>query len=422
MTRSLLLGLLLASPPLAAQTPGTCAFGTATTRLTVGDVDARLYNNGALFLNQSTGRPEYIVPQASGGTALYAAGLWVGATVGGVPRVASARFLPDFWPGPLGADASLPNPTDCSAYDRIYTITAADVASYETSGVLAADLAAWPVGLGAEARDASGQIVVATSRSQTINLAAGERPVLAGEQTAFWVMNDVGNAHARTGSAPLGIEVQVTASAFARGALALRQSTAYRFRIVNRSAVPLESAFASFFVDTDIGSDDLPRQRQGVDVARGMAFTYNESPTATPYGVSPAVGYDFLNTGVGAHRYAINGTSMATMDALTTQSVYNTMQGLWNDGTPQTAMGTGYQTAGSVTRFAFPADPARGGSVRKSVYGPGRARSASGRARAVRSAVAASSGARASTLRPAAPTPRSTASRPPSRSVAPRGA
>ena len=351
----LLLALLM--PALAtAQTPGTCARGAATARLNAGDVDATLYNGGNLFQGP-TASSQYVVPRVSGGTALYAAGLWVGATVGGEPRVASASFEADFWPGPLNAGAALPNPANCSAYDRIYVVTAAEVAAYEAGAAPAADLAAWPVGLGAEARNAAGRLVVPTSRGQIINLASGERPVVLGGQTAFWVMNDVGYAHTRSGSAPLGIEVQVTASAFVSGPTALRQSTAYRFRIVNRNTVALDSAFVSFFVDTNIGTD-IPNQRQGVDLPRGMAFTYNRNPTATPYGISPAVGYDFLNTGVGAHRYALNGSAAGTSDPSTTQGIYNTMRGLWNDGTPQLAFGSGYgQTQGAVTRYAFPADP-----------------------------------------------------------------
>ena len=356
MTRSLLALALLIPALAAAQTPGSCTFGTATARLDAGDVDAGLYDTGSLFYGGAVSA-DYEVPRGSGGTALYAAGLWVGATVDGAPRVAAAGFYSDFWPGPLDAGATLPNPTDCSAYDHIYVVTATDVAAYEAGGAPTADLAAWPVGLGADAIDAAGRPVVPTSRSQTIDLAAGERPIVPSGQTAFWVMNDVGNAHTRTGSAPLGIEVQVTATAVASGALALRQSTAYRFRIVNRNTVPLEAAYATLFVDTDIGVDGGRYEKQGIDLGRNMAFTYRATETALGYGVPPAVGYDFLNTGAGAHRYALNGSVSPPNDPETLSELYNTQQGLWNDGTPQTASGSGYQTSGEVTRFAFPADP-----------------------------------------------------------------
>ncbi len=358
MTRSLLALALFLPGLAAAQTPGACAFGTATARLDAGDVDTGLYTTGSLFLDPTTGRPEYEVPRGSGGTALFAAGLWVGATVGGAPRVASAGFYPDFWPGPLDAGATLPNPSDCSAYDHIYVVTAADVAAFEAGGAPAADLAGWPVGLGADAVDVDGRPVVPTTRSQTVDLAAGERPVVTSGQTAFWVMNDVGNAHTDSGSAPLGIEVQVTATAVASGALALRQSTAYRFRIVNRNTVPLDAAYATLFVDTDIGAGGPRSEKQGIDLSRDMAFTYRADASDAIYGVPPAVGYDFLNTGVGAHRYAFNGNlSSPRTDPVLLSEIYATQQGLWKDGTPQTAFGNGYQTVGAVTRFAYPGDP-----------------------------------------------------------------
>lgn len=351
-----LLGLL--AFPLRAQTPDPCAHGAATARLNVGGVDAGLFNNGNLFYSSGTvsAEADYTV---GGGTGLYAANFWVGGTVDSDVRTASATFQNfEFWPGPLDAGATLPA-QGCAAFDRIYSVTRADVTAYETTGVATPDLAAWPVGLGADAVDATGQRVVPTSRSQTINLGAGQRPVVYGSQTAFWVMNDKGGAHAWTGSAPLGIEVQVTAVAFSGQGAVLDQSTAYRYRIVNRSAVAITDAHASLWVDTDLGG--LANEYQGVDVARGLAFTYNPNVPDPQYGVPPALGYDFLNTGIGAHRHAYNGASTSTTgDPRSLQQVSNAQRGLWNNGTPLTTSGTGYQTPGAVTRFAFPADPVTG--------------------------------------------------------------
>ena len=353
MRLALLVAALGLAAPLAAQTPGACAHGTATARLNVGDVNAGLFNNGNLFYDGPVAAADYLV---AGGQGLYAANFWVGGTVGGDVRTAAATFDNfEFWPGPLDAGATLPA-EGCAAYDRIYTVSAADVAAYEATGTATADLAAWPVGLGADAVDAGGEPVVATSRSQTVDLAAGERPVVYGSQTLFWVMNDVGNEHMGTGSAPLGVEVQVTAAGFSGAGPAFDRSTIYRFRIVNRNTAALESAYATLFVDTDLGPD-ITDERQGVDLPRGMAFTYNENPTDVFFGVPPAMGYDFLSTGVGAHRYAVNGAFYPLVDPQTKMDIYHTQQGLWSDGTPQTAFGNGYQTSGEVTRFAFPGDP-----------------------------------------------------------------
>ena len=49
------------------------------------------------------------------------------------------------------------------------------------------------------------------------DLAAGDRPAIYGHQTAFWVMNDVGNDHQSTLTEPIGLEVRVTAFPSSRG-------------------------------------------------------------------------------------------------------------------------------------------------------------------------------------------------------------
>ena len=71
-----------------------------------------------------------------------------------------------------------------------------------------------------------------------MDLAAGERPVVYGTQTAFWIMNDVGNEHRTTGSAPLGVEVAATAFVVASATLALHQSSFLRLYVTNRNTAP----------------------------------------------------------------------------------------------------------------------------------------------------------------------------------------
>ena len=357
LATALLLSALLL-PAARAQTPGDCTYGTAQADLDVSDVRATLFNTGSLFYGNST-EAGYTVPKSSGNSALYAANLWVGGTVGGEVRTAAATFSDfELWPGPLNDGATLPNPDDCSAYDRIYSLTPLDVSAYEQTGVATPDLAEWPVGLGAPAVDASGQPIETDDRTRVLDLGAGERPVLSGSQTAFWVMNDVGNDHVRSGSNPLGIEVAVTAFAIASQEAALDQATVYRYAVTNRNSLPIEDAYVSLWVDTDLG--DTRDEYQGVDLERSMAFTCNDANEDSRYGVPPAVGYDFLSTELGAHRYMVNSSGGPLTDPVLSQEFYHTQQGLWNDGTPQTAFGNGYQQGGEVTRFAFPADPVAG--------------------------------------------------------------
>ena len=190
-----------------AQTPGTCVTGAAYADLDVNEVEARLYNTGALFYgNAGSGR--YIVPKATGVWAIYVADLWVSGLVDDEIRVAGSRYDDfEFWPGPLGANAT--PPADCSLYDRIYAVSREDVQRYLATGEATDDLRDWPVELGAPVLDGDGD-------PANYDLAGGDQPAVWGDQTAWWIMNDVGNAHRETESAPLGLEVRGLCIARAR--------------------------------------------------------------------------------------------------------------------------------------------------------------------------------------------------------------
>ncbi len=368
--RRLILALALLVPALAAaQTPGSCTLGVAQADLATPDLSARLFNTGSLFYGNGT-QAAYTVPRGRGTSPVYAAGLWAGGRVNGEVRTAGGTYgAPSiaftFWPGPLDAGAALPNPSDCSAFDRIWLVTPADVAAFEAGGTPAVDLREWPVGLGAPAVDAQGQPVPAVSRFQRIDLPGGERPVLGGGPTAFWVMNDVGNVRDEAGAQPLGIEVQVTAFAPEVGALAFRQSTFYRYTVVNRNSVPITDFHIGLFADPDLGdaSDDLV----GADTTRGMAYIYNgdnEDGQAGPfptYGTPPpAFGFDIL-TGFWSTSTFASATSGGNIDPDAFMEVYNRLRGLWNDGSAIRACGNGYQqTQGQIVRSTFPGDPVTG--------------------------------------------------------------
>ena len=185
--------------------------GTAAGTLDVSDVRATLFNTGSLFYSE-TASAAYVVPQETGISPIFAAGIWVGGLIDGDLRAAGSRYTNfEFWPGPLNKDASLPNPNDCSGFDRIFVVSRADISAYEKTGTATPDLADWPVALGAPVLDGDGVV-------GNYDLAGGDRPLVYGSQTAFWVMNDVGNEHNESDTAPIGLEVRVTAfSIVARG-------------------------------------------------------------------------------------------------------------------------------------------------------------------------------------------------------------
>ncbi len=378
--------LLLAASAGRTQTPGTCAYGRATGVLDANDVEATVYNMGSLFFGW-TGQGLYEVPRGSGRSPIFAAGLWVGGRVGTETRLAAATYDDfQFWPGPLEPGGALPNPADCSAYDHVWTVSRADVRAYLRGEGATPDLASWPHELGAPVIDGDGV-------TGNYNLAGGDQPDIPGEQAAFWVMNDVGNVKPTATSAPMGLEVQVLAfagvSAIIRqgappeyGTPAPDQTTYYRYRLINRSAVPIDDAYAALFMDVDLGnaSDDYV----GTDTTFGMAFVYNADEfdeSATGYGSPPpALGAIVVEGPVGlpngrdddrdgstdeagerlsltSSSYFIGGGPAGTQDPSNTTEYYRYLRGLWGDGTPLREDGNGHTGQGRVTPFAFPGDP-----------------------------------------------------------------
>ncbi len=299
------LSLLAASTASGqAPLPGNCELGHAQADLNVSDVQARLFNTGSLFFG-NTSQAAYLVPRIAQKSPMFAAGIWVGGLVGGELRVASATYADfEFWPGPLDEFTGRPpNPSDCSGYDRIYVVNVRDVEDYEATGVATPDLAEWPVELGAEVVDGDGV-------PGNYNLAGGDRPRIYGTQTAFWVMNDVGNVHANSLTPPIGLEVRVHAFSIVSVDDAFNRSTVYRYTLVNRNPLALDDAYFTIWSDPDLG--DAADDYVGVDVARGLGIVYNaENADGTGMGATyglapPAAGFDLLSHQAGSFLFLVS--------------------------------------------------------------------------------------------------------------------
>ena len=330
--------------PAAAQLTGTCAPSTAESVLSADRLDTRVFNAGNLYFGNTTDA-QYLV---DGVQVMYAANLWVGGLVEGEPRTAAATYRDfEFWPGPLGADGLPANPSDCSAFDRIYRVTAEELASYEAGGAPALDLAEWPADLGAPVVDGDGI-------AGNYDLAAGDRPDLRGEATAFWIMNDAGNVHASSFSEPLGVEVRVVA--FVSGT-----DSYYRVAVTNKSDEPIEDLRVGYFGDGDLGAE-YEDDYVGSDPALDLVYTYNaDNFDADAFGSSgfgaapPAVGVSMLS-GAGSASYFINEFGSGLEDPGSREEVWNTLQGLTAGGAPYTVGGIGTGD-GTPTSFVFSGDP-----------------------------------------------------------------
>ncbi len=120
--------------------------------------------------------------------------------------------------------------------------------------------------------------------------------VLKGDQTIWWVFNDMGNVHTESGGAAIGMEIRAQAFAFSTNN-EINNMTFYSYEIINRSTYELRNTYFSQWVDPDLGYgfDDFV----GCDVKRGLGYCYNGTSsdgigTGRYSGIPPAVGIDFF--------------------------------------------------------------------------------------------------------------------------------
>ena len=380
--------------------PGSCQAATAESELSANNVRARIFNNGSLFYS-NTSTAEYIVQDNA---SIFASGIWIGGKVDGEILTAGATYDDfEFWPGPLGDDARPVDPTDCSEYDRIWNVSVQDVENYEAGLNLARDLEEWPIELGAPVlaapdneidddgdglvdegtdgidNDDDGNVDERDERERVdpdvrralglpiYDLAAGDRPDIILDQSLWWVMNDVGNVHSNTGSAPLGVEVR--GQVFAVGeAGPLGNTTFYKYTIINKSNRDINETYLSVFSDPDLGNE-FQDDFVGSNLDLSLGYVYNEDNVDTGgygYGV-PAVGYDFFQgpivagdtLGLTGFNYFINGVD-ALADPESRLEFYNVMEGRLSNGNQLTIGGEGIDPNNPPAQFAFPGNPITG--------------------------------------------------------------
>jgi hypothetical protein len=343
--------------------PGNCSPATAEAFLEVGNVRAKLLNNGGLFWNG--GAQVYEVPKGANNNSIYAAGLWLAATGNDSLRVAASEFGPwEFWPGPITASSA----NSCAEYDAIWMLDAhssLDIIAHPDSVVnrLKAQILAWPASLGAPYSDRNG-----VEGYQPLD---GDRPLVRGDQTAWWLMNDAGNVHERSDAPVLGVEVASTAWAFDVSG-PIGDATFYRYSIANRNAFSLDSLFVGFWSDVDIGTafDDAV----GTDTTYGMVYAFNldDLDEGNYLERPPAIGFlplEFLVSGASDNpsgeppkftntmTYVDGGGPLSA--PFEPSHFSRLLQSTWRDGTHLTIGGRGFNGT-EPTNFIFPGDPVSG--------------------------------------------------------------
>jgi hypothetical protein len=369
--------VLLSSTTFLFAQVNNCLPPTSQADLDINNVRTTILNGGDLWWNLSN--PRYEIPKGSGKHSMFTGSLWIGGLdPGNQLKLAGQTYRQsgnDFWPGPINQSNTTTTQSVCSDYDRHWKITRQEVLDFINTGIATPAILDWP-GNGdpslnhpqflAPFHDANADGIY--------NPADGDYPlydftgttcqdVLLGDQTIWWVFNDVGNQHTETQGQAIGLEVHAQAYAYASAEEAINDATFYNFKFINRSNITLSDTYIGFYADVDIGyyNDDYI----GSDVSLHLAYGYNgdaddEGPMG--YGLNPpAAGIKILdgpvddngnNLGMSKFMYYNNDFTLTghPTDAV---EFYNYLRGIWKDGTPLTYGGTGYGGT-IVTDHAFP--------------------------------------------------------------------
>jgi len=276
-------------------------------RMDVNNLDMVVTNHGSLAYDLVTGNAGLIYPRGTLKTAVFAAGLWVGAKVGGETRVAVGEYSQEYTPGPMAGGTFQSDQPGFHNFriERGQSLSGTDLTDYIAQG--------GPL-------DSTGA------------------PQLLGDATIWSVFNDADpGVHTNDAGStlPLGIEVQQSVFAYNRSG-ALGNIIFVKWRFINKGADTLDSTYVSVWSDPDLGdaTDDLV----GCDTTLSLGYCYNATNADGIYGSTPpAVGYDFFKgptvggvpLGMTSFNKYVNGT-----DPSSQVETYNYMSGLNKDGTP----------------------------------------------------------------------------------------
>ncbi len=373
--------LSAATPKKRRAEPARVQTTDISRRIDVNQLNMFITNVGSFAFNRALTDAGLFYPRGTDKSAVFASGLWLGATVGSetTPRVTVAEYSQEYGPGAMNPDGSFQSPTnpDFVVYKVVrYTGNAQDTARVtRIPNPLAFEDAlvhhSWSEYMrGAVPYGAPWKLYRlplpldedAMGPPDSVDVPG---PDVLGDMMCWAVYNDAdpGNhTNDAGGSAPLGIEIQQTTFAFNRQG-ALGQTIFIKYKLINKGANTLTNMYISQWSDPDLGgaagfTDDLvgcDTLPDGTGKPRSLGFVYNANNNDGGYGrTPPALGYDFFQGPkvagsplplVSFNKY-INGTDPASPD-----ETFSYMQGLLATGDPQT------DPFGNVTRFFAAGDP-----------------------------------------------------------------
>lgn len=339
------------------RTASNCTAPTSSVQLDINNVRCLIHNGGDMWwdLNSS---PRYEIPKVPPGVpaihSMFASAVWVGGyDAGGRLRLAAQTYRQsgtDFFAGPLTLQGTTDAST-CQKWDRHFVITRQEINDFLSAFQANPNnvnlgnypnITSWPAINTDPGFERFLAPFVDVNNDGDYTPSAGDYPDVFGDMAIWWVYNDNGNVHTETGAAPIGVEIQALAFAFATTD-AINNMTFYKYRIINRGTLALTNTYMAIWVDPDLGfyADDYV----GCDTARGLGFCYNGDSYDDPpqgYGANPpAIGTDFFQGPIGDNNQRLKMTNFMyyendfSVRGNPTNAIhfYNYMRSIWKDGT-----------------------------------------------------------------------------------------
>ena len=314
----------------------------------------------------------YRAPKNMPTSTIYSSSLWFSAYDALDTLYLSAdtyqQFGSDFNVGPVRDSISQLNDGD-SIYQRVWKITKAEISNhrnnYWQSGyVMPEAILNWPA-MGNMSNGMASKLAKFTDvdNDGIYNPANGDYPNIKGDECILSIFND-DCIHKSTNGNSLKIEIHLLSYAFGcPDDTALNNTIFQHYEIYNRSNNDYHDFVISNFTDFDLGSpnDDY----FGCDTLRNSFFVYNADNNDSSsynnnwYGVNPpSQGVTFLSHEMTSSTMYINSTLPNINGGPTTlMQHYNSMRGLFLDGSPMKVGGDG-STGTVTTKYKFFGNPA----------------------------------------------------------------
>ncbi len=372
---------------LSGQVFSQCLPPSAEELLDINNAKTLAKNNGTIWPHVSSELPANAVHS-----------LWVGGLdVNGQFKLAAMRYGAvgnDYFPGPLNFVTASTEADNCAAYDRIWKIEKWQVDEFKARlnqpGYSIPDVILnWPAHGDASLNqfpnlatyydtDGSGYYNPLDGdfpyyNQDTVPNLEHRRMMLKGDQTLWWVMNDIGDIHTESGGNPIGIEVRCMAYGFNTcGPLA--DVTFYEYEIINRGSFTLVDTYVGLWVDADAGF--AQNDRSQCDVARSLGYAFdmpNGNGNAThACGINLLGGPYLDNDGMdndgdgiadnevfGMSKFLTGASDNVAAEPNTASDFYNLLRGHWTNGNSICYGGGGQESSGCNgidADFMFPGD------------------------------------------------------------------